>query len=125
MDQDGLNRRLEMWWTIAWFVMDACWMFGFPKAAVIPALIAMGCAEYIITRLTKGVDTVVAFANASWLMMNICWMLQDVWQDGLMNSMLLYMKGAFFITGALCISVVGWKHKDALWYFRRFKMPRK
>lgn len=122
MDQDRLNRRLEMWWTISWFIMDACWMFGLPLVATMPALIAIICAEYIITRLTKGVDTVVAFANASWLVMNVSWMLQDVWKDGLMNDILSYMKGVFLVTGATCIMIVGWTHKDLLWYFRRFKI---
>jgi len=122
MDQEKLSRSLEMYWTIAWFIMDACWMFGLPLVAILPALVAIGCAEHIITRLAKGMDTIVAFANASWLMMNVSWMLQDVWLDGTMNQMLSYMKGAFLITGILCIVVVGWKNRDLLWYFRRFKM---
>ncbi len=124
MDQDKLNRRLEMWWTISWFIMDACWMFDQPRFAIAPALVAMGCAEYIITRLTKGVDTVVAFANASWLVMNVSWMLQDVWKVGTMHDLLSYLKGAFLVSGAMCILIVGWKHRDMLWYFRRFKINK-
>lgn len=114
-----------MYWTLAWFIMDACWMFGLPLVAIAPALVAIGCAEYIITRLTKGVDTVVAFANASWLVMNVSWMFQDVWTDGMMHSFLSYMKGAFLMVGALCIAMVGWKNRDLLWYFRRFKIGKR
>lgn len=125
MDQDKLSRSLEMYWTISWFIMDACWMFGLPLVATAPALVAIVCAEYIITRLTKGVDTIVAFANASWLVMNVSWMLQDVWTDGMMYSFLSYMKGTFLVAGVLCIVVVGWKNRDLLWYFRRFKIGRR
>ena len=110
--------------TIAWFTMDGLWMFGHPMLAMIPAFVAIYCSDYAVRRLTKGVDTVVEFANASWLMMNVSWMLQDVWLDGTMNQMLSYMKGAFLITGVTCITLVGWKHKDALWYFRRFKINK-
>lgn len=122
MDKETLNRRLEMYWTISWFIMDACWMFGHPMLAVVPASVAIACAEYNITRMTKGIDTVVAFANACWLMMNVSWMLQDVWPTGFTNDILSYMKGVFLVAGTICILLVGWKRKDALWYFRRFKM---
>lgn len=90
--------------------------------AVVPASVAIACAEYNITRMTKGIDTVVAFANACWLMMNVSWMLQDVWPTGFTNDILSYMKGVFLVAGTICILLVGWKRKDALWYFRRFKM---
>lgn len=115
---------LDVVFTISWFCMDALWMFGHPLTAMIPALMAAICAELLITRFTKGADTIVEFANASWLLMNASWMLQDVWMKGYMNELLSYMKGAFLLSGVLCIVVVGWKHRDTLWYFRRFRIKK-
>ena len=64
--------------SIAWFLMDGCWMWTWQRGAYLLVVPAVGCHLLVLwhSRSSRP-ELLVGLATAGWLSMNITWMVSD------------------------------------------------
>lgn len=118
---------LETIGSLAWFLMDGCWMLGLGAAAralVLPTVVAHGAAFRYTERSL--VDMAVTASVNCWVLMNVLWMIADLEdRPGLLPAArLAFAAGlALLLLAGARTRATGDLLKRTLGRFRRLRMP--
>lgn len=107
--------------SIAWFLMDASWMFELTTPAfvlAVPTLVLSLLCFAFTEQVTSAL--LVTGAMACWAVMNMSWMAADldVWEDGLLSAKIFFGCGSACLLSAMLVS------KSPV-DFRRLRFTRK
>lgn len=125
------DKKLELWetlGTIFWFLLDGAWMLGWPVITGVllgPALFFNFLVFFYVERV--GGSVLAVLAVNSWLLMNIFWIMADLYgkSTAMIYAKFMFWTGLAFLLTSLAI------HRDykqymflALYRFRRFRINK-
>jgi hypothetical protein len=123
----GTLAAIEAIGSLAWFLMDGCWMLGLggvARALVVPTVLAHWAAFRYTERSL--VDMAVTASVNCWVLMNVLWMVADLEQ----RPALLGPARAALAAGIVLLLLAGFRAratgellKQAFGRFRRLRMP--
>jgi hypothetical protein len=128
--ENGRSGRLVVLETIgslAWFLMDGCWMLGLGGAAralVLPTVVAHAAAFRYTER--AAVDMAVTASVNCWVLMNVFWMMADLEGQSalLVPARIAFAAGiALLLLAAVRARATGEVVKRTLARFRRLRLP--
>ena len=125
------DKKLEMWETfgsVLWFLLDGAWMLDWRLGVTLLVAPAIFCNLLTIIYVEKLNGSLLAvLAVNSWLLMNVFWILGDMYQ---MGWALLWAKIAFWSGVSILLSglVMHKSYKQYIFLvfyrFRRFKFHK-
>lgn len=113
--------------SVCWFVMDASWMFGLSKMAIVLAVLTIA-SNLLVFRFAERTASylLVTAAMTFWASMNVCWMLNDlkVWAAGLTVAAVFFVLGTLSLIAAFASARSNRETLNAIIArFRRLRVP--
>lgn len=97
--------------TLAWLLMDFCWLSNYQYMAKFSAVLAyvfLMCA-FLFYKAPKWSEFLSYVASFLWCSMNSCWMMSDFSGD---KSLLVWAKWIFVITALLSVWIIYLSKKE-------------
>jgi len=116
-----MRRLLENLSSIFWFLMDVFWSCGWDGLAIsmIVPTVYSTMLMFKHTQL-RILNLLVCTATNSWVLMNVCWMVPDVF-DGAWTPYVFMLRWVFLVTALLSMVAISCGDVSKLRNIKRFR----